>query len=174
MRIEFSCDLIFNRIINETCLPELISLNQFEDGFFSYFSQNRQELYDDTEPTLLRLLELGYKIGYLTDVPYGQKRPSDRRSRDITKKLLKFSSLYLSSVDIGFRKPEAIGFKELAKAMHCNCKEILFVGNEEKDIKGSKKAGMIACLISRGKEQFHWGQDLTIYSIHDLIDFLGS
>jgi putative hydrolase of the HAD superfamily len=170
--VEISCDVIFKRIISETGLPSTIQQYKLEDGFFSYFSQNRQEFYKDTEQTLLKITELGYKIGYLTDVQYGQKRPPDQRSQLILDKLFSFSKIYISSVDVGFRKPESMGFNELANRLKCNCEDVIYVGNEEKDIVGSKSAGMLACLISREQEGHSWGQDMTIQSLTDLIKVL--
>lgn len=167
--VEINCDVIFKRIIDEAGLPDTLDLNNFEDGFFAYFSKNKQEFYYDTEKTLLKLKELKYRIGYLTDVPYRQKRLSDESSKLILEKLISISSIYISSVDVGYRKPAIHGFLELASRMNCKVGEIIYIGNEEKDIIGSKNAGMVSCLISRDNQGEQWGQDLTINSLYDII-----
>ena len=169
---EINCDVIFKRIIAETSLPEALDLIKFEDEFFSYFSGNKQEFYSDTEKTLLKLKELNYGIGYLTDLTYGQKRPSDENSKLILETLISFSSIYISSVDVGYRKPAIDGFIELAKRLKCNVDEIIYVGNEEKDIIGSKNAGMVSCLISRDKQGQQWGQDFTINSLYNIFEII--
>jgi putative hydrolase of the HAD superfamily len=170
---EISCDTIFKRIIEETGLPQSIELAKFEDGFFTYFSKDRQDFYEDAVPSLLKIKESGFRMGYLTDVPYGQKRLTDRNSTMILEKLLSFSSIYISSIDVGYRKPEIYGFMELANRLQCDNNEVLYIGNEEKDIVGAKNAGMVACLISREKKEICWGQDMTIHSLNDIVGILG-
>jgi len=170
---EISCDVIFKRIIDETGLHDNIEQIKFEDGFYSYFGNEKQKLYDDTVPTLSKLNELGFKVGYLTDVPYGQKRLTDKNSKIIFEKLMSFSSVYITSIDVGFRKPEIYGFMELANQFKCDINEVIYVGNEEKDIVGSKKAGMTSCLIMRENEEKYWGQDVTIHSLYEIIGILG-
>jgi putative hydrolase of the HAD superfamily len=165
---EIDCDDIFKRIVSEASLPDIIDLQVFEDEFFAYFSKNKQEFYDDALKTLSKLKELNYGIGFLTDVPYGQKRPSDENSHSIFEKLISISPIYISSVDVGFRKPAINGFLELANRLKCNTDEVMYVGNEEKDIIGSKKAGMVACLISRDNQIKDWGQDITIHSLCEI------
>lgn len=169
---EISCDVIFKRIITESGLSNTIDLLKFEDEFFAYFSKDKQEFYDDTEKTLLKLKELKYSIGYLTDVPYGQTRPADENSKFILKRLISISSIYITSVDVGYRKPAINGFIELTNRLKCNVNEVIYIGNEEKDIIGSKKSGMVSCLISRDNKNQQWGQDLTINSLYDIFKII--
>jgi phosphoglycolate phosphatase-like HAD superfamily hydrolase len=49
---------------------------------------------------------------------------------------------------------------------------MVYVGNEEKDVIGSKRMGMISCLVTRGGKVNNWGQDFTIDSLVEIMEFL--
>ena len=68
--------------------------------------------------------------------------------RDV-KPIAEYIDIVLSSVDIGFRKPDTKGYLDLGKQLNSTVSEMIFVGNEEKDIKGANQAGIFSVLIDR-------------------------
>lgn len=50
--------------------------------------------------------------------------------------------------------------------------EMIFVGDEEKDIIGARKLGIVSALINRGKEIKDFGQDYTLESLSDVFSIL--
>lgn len=76
------------------------------------------------------------------------------------------ASSTLTSIDVGFRKPNPCGFAALTSLLGCDPGEMLFVGNEEKDVAGARAAGMTSVLLWRGLEPaLAWGQHLVIGEI---------
>lgn len=49
---------------------------------------------------------------------------------------------------------------------------MIFIGDEEKDIIGAKKLGIISVLINRSKEIKDFGQDYTLESLCDIFSVL--
>jgi putative hydrolase of the HAD superfamily len=86
--------------------------------------------------------------------------------------LSEFIHIALTSVDVGFRKPNKTGFHRLAAALGAGSDEMLFVGDEEKDIRGAKNAGIRSVLINRSENVYDFGQDHTIHSLGELSDIL--
>jgi putative hydrolase of the HAD superfamily len=70
--------------------------------------------------------------------------------------------------EIIFVKP----YNECVKQCNCKADEMVYVGNEEKDVIGSKRMGMISCLVTRGGKVNNWGQDFTIDSLVEIMEFL--
>jgi putative hydrolase of the HAD superfamily len=69
----------------------------------------------------------------------------------------------LTSVEVGFRKPDPRGFAALAALLGCDTGEMLFVGNEEKDVVGARAAGMVPVLLWRSLAAVPaWGQGFVI------------
>jgi putative hydrolase of the HAD superfamily len=79
-----------------------------------------------------------------------------------------FQDLGRNSVDIGFRKPELLGYLKLADALRVSPSNMVYVGNERKDIEGAVAAGMTAVLLCRGGEIPAWGQAATISQLTEL------
>jgi putative hydrolase of the HAD superfamily len=75
---------------------------------------------------------------------------------------------FLTSTEIGFRKPNTLGYFRLSKELKIAPADCLFVGDEEKDISGANAAGMISVLINRNNQHHNWGQIHTINSLKDV------
>lgn len=73
-----------------------------------------------------------------------------------------FIDIAITSVDVGYRKPNSAGYLKLLDSLGVYSDEMIFVGDEEKDIIGAKKAGIVSVLINRSKEKrtldrmIHW------------------
>ncbi len=143
-------------------------LEAAESAFFGYF-QRQAEPYDDVPPVLEDLRARGGAIGVLTDVPYGM-------SRDYVQHDLRSLSLYVdalvTSVEAGRRKPDPAGYFALANALGVGAGEMLYVGNEEKDVEGANRAGLRSVLLDRDGMGDDYGQAATIHSLRDLKDLL--
>jgi len=151
--VEINSDQIFNEIM-EILKIKKPEKNILENEFFSYFQQSNK-LYDDTEETLNEIKKYNIKTGILTDVPYG--RVKGFIAEDI-KPIREKIDVILSSVDVGFRKPNITGFFMLAKKLEIKTNEMIFVGNEEKDIVGANNAEIISILINRTTEKLNYGE----------------
>jgi len=79
----------------------------------------------------------------------------------------------ITSVDVGFRKPESAGYLKLAASLGVRPADIVYVGNEEKDIRGAIASGMPAILVSRDGDVHGWGQVATVSSLAVLPKYYG-
>lgn len=139
-------------------------------AFFSFFQQSLC-CYDDTLPALQQLRASGILVGALTDVPYGM--PRTFVERDLTNTgVAPLLDHWLTSVDVGTRKPAPDGFHRLAEKLRVRPDEMLYVGNEPKDIDGAKAAGLTAVLIRRDGAIPAYGQDVTVGRLTELGIFL--
>ena len=125
--------------------------------------------YDDVEATLCYLKSAGAKIGALTDVAYGMDNSFSLQ--DIVT-IYHYFDLVLTSVDVGYRKPNATGFSMLLKAFDSSPSQMIYVGDEQKDIVGANSIGIISVLIDRNNTSPNWGQKHTIHSLLDIPKFI--
>lgn len=135
--------------------------------FFGFFQQSLR-VYDETLPVLRQLRANGVRIGVLTDVPYGM--PRSFVEQDLANAgLAEAVDLLLTSVEIGERKPSPKGFLRLAHELGIPPEELIFVGNEQKDIVGANAAGLGSVLIAREGAPPDWGQSHTLVSLRELL-----
>ena len=57
--------------------------------------------------------------------------------------------------------------------MHISTSEMMFVGDEKKDIECAVSAGAVAVLINRSEEKKDFGQDYTIGKMTELLETIG-
>jgi len=165
---EASADIIFSEILNGWQLDVQQYIGILKESFFGYFQQ-QVKVYEDTVSTLKHLKGLGVKIGILTDVPYGMDK--HYVLKDI-KEFKEYVDVVLSSVDVGFRKPNNQGFINLSYNLGVNPKDMIYVGDEEKDIIGANNSGMYSVLINRTSEDIFYGQKKTIRSLGELLEIV--
>ena len=95
--------------------------------------------YPFTEPTLIRLKEMGLKLGIITN---GEHDLQWNKLR-----LLNFDYLFdeiVISGDVGVQKPETKPFEVMSKKLGIEPQNLLYVGdNPLNDVEGSRKAGYI-------------------------------
>lgn len=80
----------------------------------------------------------GAKVACLTDLPSGMP---DNLFRDAVPDIIKMFDLYVSSQTCGYRKPNRAGLEYIAKNFDIDVKDILFVGDEDKDRQTAENAG---------------------------------
>lgn len=135
-------------------------------AFFSVF-RKRLRTFADAQPVLTSLRSAGVRIGVLTDVAYGM--PVDLVREDMEAAgVLGFIDELVTSVDAGVRKPATGGLELLASRLQSSPPEMLFVGNEKKDIDVAVSFGCGAILLNRSGSAPSWGQHRTIRSLAEL------
>lgn len=127
-------------------------------------------IYDDTIEVLGQLKARGNKLAMLTDLPTGM--PDEILVRGIEPVIGMFD-LYVSSLTCGYRKPNKFGLAYIAEHFNVAVDTLLFIGDEEKDVKAAHNAGCRSGLIDRrGHARREHGQDFTIRSLSELLDIL--
>jgi len=164
---EVSSDQIFNEIIGilEISISEK---DIFENEFFGYFLQN-SKIYDDTEEVLEDIKKHNLKTGILTDVPYGRVKGFIAEEANFMNKNI---DIILSSVDVGYRKPNVTGYKMLANKLGIEANEMLYAGNEEKDIIGANNAGILSILINRTDKKINYGEKYQFINLKEMWHFV--
>lgn len=164
---EVSSDTIFTEILNGTN----ISSEYFEavkNGFYEFFRSDT-EVYPDAPETLREIKNAGIVIGTLSDVAYGMD--NSYVFEDI-EPLLKYIDIPFTSNDTGYRKPSPKGLKILSEKMNVLTSEMIFVGDEEKDMQCAVNAGAISILINQSDEKKEYGQNFEIKRLKELLDII--
>lgn len=135
-----------------------------KEAFYGFF-QVGAVCFDDSVPTLKALHANGIKIGVLTDVAYGMD--NEFSLRDIAP-LRAYIDAIFTSVDVGYRKPHMVGFFRLLRALDVSPSQMMYVGDEEKDISGANRLGIVSVLIDRTEKHPDFGQRFTISSLTEI------
>ena len=106
-------------------------------------------VYEDTFPALAGLRGQGYRIGIVSNSPWGC--PASLLHDELRR--LGLTGLYevaIFCVEIGWRKPSSHIFRHALERMGAEAGKTLFVGDDtEWDVSGPKRVGMHAVLIDR-------------------------
>jgi len=164
---EVSSEQIFNEIM-ELLEISLTEKNLFENEFFCYFLQDNK-IYDDTEEVLEDIKKHNLGTGILTDVPYGRVKGFVAEEINAINKNV---DIILPSVDVGYRKPNITGYKLLAKKLGIKTSEMVYIGNEEKDIIGANNAGILSILINRTDEKINYGEKYQFKNLKEMWRFV--
>ncbi len=95
-------------------------------------------IYDYSFELLEKYKADGYNIACLTDLPSGMP---DSIFRKPLAKLIDKLDFYVSSQSCGYRKPNKFGLEYIADHFNADIKDILFIGDEEKDKQAAQNAG---------------------------------
>lgn len=160
---EVSSTKIFAEIIDGMDL-DLADMEQVKDSFYMYFRQECS-LFCDVEQTLKTLSGKGIIIGTLSDVAYGMD--NKYALADIAS-IIKYIRYPFTSNDTGYRKSCTKGLEILSEKMQIDISDIVFVGDEEKDMLCAKNAGAYAVLINRDDKLKNYCQDQEIHTLTEL------
>ncbi len=160
---EVASAIIFTEILDALRLPHSL-LETVKKAFYGFF-QSGAVCYEDVLPALRRLQSANMKLGVLTDVAYGMDNVFSLR--DIAN-IKKFFDVVLTSVDVGYRKPNPAGFTALLRAFDDSPPQMIYVGDEKKDIAGANALGIVSVLIDRKGASPDFGQKYTIQSLMEL------
>ena len=161
---EVTSDRIFSEILSGMDIP-MKDIEQVKLHFYSYFRQDAS-LFPEVEKTLKRLSDKGILLGTLSDVAYAM---DNVYALEDIRSIIKYIDYPLTSNDVGYRKPRAEGLKLLAEKMKIDIKEMVFVGDEEKDMLCAANAGVYSVLINRSNEIKNYGQNREIRSLDELL-----
>ena len=165
--IEYESEYIFSHVTQGWN----IKANDIADivkNFFAFFRKN-VIVYPDTLEVLQWLKGQSYKTGILTDVPTGMSEEL------VDMDICSFKSMIdycISSIKCGYRKPNKSGLDMLSKLLDTKVTNMIFIGDEEKDIFTAKNAGCISILLNRNGLKKEYGQDYEISSIMEIINIL--
>jgi putative hydrolase of the HAD superfamily len=163
---EVGSDLIFYDLFREWDITDLTGIDKAKDHFYSFFL-GRTELYPDTIPLLKELRKRNLKTGVLTDTAYGaDKEYLISGASDI----VQYIDVFLASTEVGLRKPNTKGYLRLSQELNTTPADCIFVGDEEKDITGANKAGMISVLLDRNSSGADYGQQYAINSLKEILN----
>jgi putative hydrolase of the HAD superfamily len=160
---EVTFAVILAALLTEWKEPAQIDPVPAARAFFGVFRQ-RMRPFPDALPCLRRLRTRGCRIGIFTDAPYGMPRElieEDMRAAGLDGA---YDAL-LTSVDVGYRKPAPETLRALAARLGCEASELVYVGNERKDIDAARAAGCRAVLLDRKGARPAWEQDSTLTSL---------
>ena len=149
---EVSSDIIFSE------------KNAIKKDFYGYFRSDVR-IYPEAEDVLAKIKSEQFITGTLSDVAYGMD--NEFALSDI-KPLLQYIDFPYTSNDTGYRKPSERGLEMLADKMNISLSEMVFVGDEKKDMECAKNAGAVAVLINRTDEKREYGQDFEIKNLREL------
>lgn len=144
---------------------------KLSDVINTFFSSLKLEPYFFSESiqVLNKLKSDGYKIAVLTDVATGMP---DELHKSYLTDLLPYFDLYVSSFSCGFRKPNPKGLIDIADYFGCNSDNIIFIGDEEKDIITAERFGCISVLINRTDNNTEFGQKYTVADLNEFYSLI--
>jgi putative hydrolase of the HAD superfamily len=158
---------IFNKMLGKWGADSR-NVGQAIHVFFGFFQQ-RSKVYEDTVNVLKELQRHNIRTGILTDVPYGMSTPYVQRD---TGPIRDYIDVLLSSVEVGYRKPRTEGFAQLARRLGTPADQMLYVGDEQKDVTGANQAGAVSVLINREQQAIDWGQQITVSSLSEILNYV--
>lgn len=161
---EVTSNKIFGEILSGTDIP-MRDIERVKFHFYTYFKQGAA-LFPEVEETLKKLSDKGVLLGTLSDVAYGM---DNVYALEDIKSIIKYIDYPFTSNDTGYRKPRAEGLKFLAEKMKIDINEMMFVGDEEKDIICAANADVYSVLINRSSQIKNYGQDKEIGSLSELL-----
>lgn len=162
---EVQSEAVFTALFQQWGL-ERTGLMKAKSAFYSYF-QAETRPYPEAKALLCALKARGLRTGLLTDVAYGMD-PSIAL-RDV-EALAPWLDVKLASTAVGWRKPNPAGFQLLLKQLGASPAELLFVGDEQKDIQGANRLGIGSVLLDRQGSGREFGQRYTIATLDGLLE----
>ena len=159
---EVTSDIIFTEILSSwRCHTDAETV---KSAFFSFFNEAAAP-FPESQEVLRFLKQAGIRTGILTDAPYGMDNKFALRGLSDLSDLTDF---FVSSVDAGCRKPQSAGYLMLLEHFAVSPDEMLYIGDEEKDIIGANKLKITSVLINRSGIQKDFGQSYTVNSLNEI------
>lgn len=161
--IDYTPEYIFNCVTQHWNCD--FNLGAVINTFFSSMKLTPY-IYPETIDVLGKLKGDGYSIAVLTDVATGMP---DTLHKSFLTELLPYFDLYVSSSSCGYRKPNSKGLQDIADYFGVTCEDMIFIGDEEKDIITAKRFRCKSVLIDRYYKQNQFAQDYTITNLNTLL-----
>jgi len=123
--------------------------------------------YPDAAPTLAALKRAGFGVGALSNVPFGLPRRTIQHDLQRTG-LAPYVDGFVTSVDVGLRKPHRAAFEWLAATLGVELGQIAYVGNLPTDVTGAHSCGCIPIFLDRTRTGVDYGQAATVHDLHEV------
>ena len=125
--------------------------------------------YQETISVLQKLRDNGIKIATLTDVATGMP---DELHKSYFPELMPYFDLYVSSTSCRYRKPNIKGLVDIAVHFGVNPDEMIFIGDERKDVLVANSFGCTSVYINRYKNSHDFGQKYTVKNLNEFYDIV--
>lgn len=126
-------------------------------------------IYPETIPVLEKLKADGVIIATLTDVATGMP---DELHKSYFPELMPYFDMYVSSQSCGYRKPNPKGLNDISERFGISPGEMIFIGDEQKDITVTKRFGCRSVLIDRKGRREQFGQDFTVTGLDEFLSII--
>jgi FMN phosphatase YigB (HAD superfamily) len=136
------------------------------DAFFGLLRRSLAA-YPDAVGTLTALKQSGFAVGALTNVPFGTPRRTIQKDLERVG-LAPYIDCFVTSVDVGLRKPHRAPFEWLAVTLGVGLQEIAYVGNLPADVTGAKSCGCIPIFLDRTESGIDYGQAATVRHLSEI------
>jgi len=167
---EIRAEEIFSSILGSWKIDPAAHLRAAIDAYFTFF-QRQMCPYPETMEVLTSLRKRGLPVGILTDVAYGM--PREFVERDLTGAGIEgLFDVLVTSVEVGVRKPEPAGYVALAAKLRVEPAEMVYIGNEPKDVIGAVRAGMTGVFLDRANSGANHGQHFTVATLSTIAGIL--
>lgn len=164
---EVSADHIWGRIL-KAWNKELSDLLMYKEAFYSFF-RNDCFVHADVLEFLTFLRVRNIKTATLSDVPYGLE---NKYALEDISSIIDYIDLPYTSNDIGYRKPNVKGLEMIAQELGVLVQEVMYIGDEEKDIICANNAGAVSVLIDREVKGLEYGQHYRVNNLNELKNVL--
>ena len=158
-------------VLNEFIVNTLGQINYkfLAAGIVEYKKAKEKSLnlYDDVVPTLNKLLDMGLRLGVVSDAP-----SREAWIRLYTLKLHNKFEHVVTFNDTGFHKPAKEPFLKISEKLNLDLSECMMIGDwPDRDIKGAKQVGMKTAFAKYGSMENieDSGADHDLNSISELI-----
>lgn len=125
--------------------------------------------YPETIPVLQKLRDNGIRIATLTDVATGMP---DELHKSYFPDLMPYFDLYVSSTSCRYRKPNIKGLVDIAVHFGVKPDEMIFIGDERKDILVANSFGCTSVYIYRYNNNRDFGQKYTVKNLNEFYDIV--
>nr|MDO8085174.1 HAD family hydrolase [Candidatus Sigynarchaeum springense] len=131
----------------------------------------RSHVFEDTLPVLDELKNLGFKLGIVSNTPWGS--PGILWREELGRiRIANYVNPIVLDRDAGWRKPAGQIFQHAIDILKAQAKECIYVGDDPRwDIAGPRAVGMDAVLIDRSGTQVVKGA-LALKNLHELVDLV--
>ena len=129
----------------------------------------KRVLFNDVLPSLERFKQNGIILGLISNVDSDIKPLFDELG------LTPLLQVVITSLDVGYRKPQPEIFKEAARRAGVETDESMYIGDQYQiDVLGAKEAGMQGVLLDRNGFFSEDTEELIIKDLYQLVDYLSS
>ncbi len=163
---DYSHERIFGKIAEKWNVD--ISADKIAYCFFEAFPLEAYT-YPETIPVLKKLRDNGIRIATLTDVATGMP---DKLHKSYFPELMPYFDLYVSSSSCRYRKPNIKGLVDIAVYFGIKPDEMIFIGDERKDVQVANSFGCTSVYIDRYNNNRDFGQKYTVKNLNEFCDIV--